>query len=312
MSNSSSPILSTQLQKWVIDSVDPLAAIQTYQPLQGGISAILHSITLTHQHEPRLTEVVLRQFHDEEWLRQEPDLPRHEANCLLLSEAAAVPTPKLIAFDETGALCGRPAVIMSKLDGKVILQPDNMEHWLNGMAQALSSIHHIHADHFSWTYFRYNDIHQFEVPEWSAHQEKWKQVIAWLRSYQPSFKPCFIHRDYHPTNILWNNNQVSGVVDWVNSCLGPLGVDLGHCRVNLAMLYGTTIADAFLAAYQQYAAPGFQYDPYWDFVSLVDIMFGPPTVYAGWTDLGFTGLTDHLMIERLDAYFLSLWRLAFS
>jgi len=33
---------------------------------------------------------------------------------------------------------------------------------------------------------------------------------------------------------------------------------------------------------------------------------GEPEVYAGWTALGVTGLTDALMRERSDAYMASL------
>jgi hypothetical protein len=50
----------------------------------------------------------------------------------------------------------------------------------------------------------------------------------------------------------------------------------------------------------------FTYDPYWDLLSLIEILIGPPKVYPGWTAFGVTGLTDELMEERLDSYLLSL------
>lgn len=66
------------------------------------------------------------------------------------------------------------------------------------------------------------------------------------------------------------------------------------------------VADQFLAIYQTQAGSQFCYDPYWDLISLIDILFGEPEVYAGWIALGVTGLTKDLMIQRLDAYMLSL------
>lgn len=127
-----------------------------------------------------------------------------------------------------------------------------------------------------------------------------------MKGLRPQSQLSFIHRDYHPTNVLWSNNKVSDVVDWVNACLGPVGIDIGHCRLNLAQLYDVATADAFLHAYSKYAEPQFQYEPYWDLLSLIDILFGPPTVYPCWPAFGVTELTDALVTERLENYMLSL------
>lgn len=76
--------------------------------------------------------------------------------------------------------------------------------------------------------------------------------------------------------------------------------------MNLAQLFDVQTADQFLSAYQKHAGPEFNYDPYWDLLSLIDILFGPPKVYPGWEAFGVTGLTDKLMEERLDKYMISL------
>src|SRR5207244_1514750 len=81
---------------------------------------------------------------------------------------------------------------------------------------------------------------------------------------------AFIHRDYHPGNVLFQRNEVSGVVDWPNASVGAIEVDLGHCRHNLAALHGVAAADAFLDAY--YAITGARtHDPYYDIVTLLDV-----------------------------------------
>lgn len=89
----------------------------------------------------------------------------------------------------------------------------------------------------------------------------------------------------------------------MGQCLsGPIGIDVGHCRLNLALLYDVHIADQFLVAYQQYAQESFIYDVYWDIISVIDFLFGPPTVYPGWEAFGVTGLTNRMMEQRMDAY----------
>ena len=62
--------------------------------------------------------------------------------------------------------------------------------------------------------------------------------------------------------MLWQRGRLTGVVDWVAAFRGPADVDIGHCRLNLAVLYSAELADDFLAAYE--AEAGRRVDPYWD------------------------------------------------
>ncbi|WP_307476249.1 phosphotransferase family protein [Paenibacillus harenae] len=296
--------ISGQTMEWLTNVIKPSACVQTIHRLQGGVSSIVLNVTVTA--ENRATSYVLRQFDNHEWLEQEPDLALHEAECLKWAALVKVPTPELVAFDESGRLNGHPSVLMTKLEGTVVLEPGDLNQWLDRMAAALASIHEVNADDFPWSYYTYSDIQALRPPSWSAQTGSWSELIALAQRPRPSFKPCFIHRDYHPTNILWQDDKVSGIVDWVNACQGPAGVDIGHCRLNLALLYGVEAADRFLDAYVEYASSTFTYDPYWDAISLCDAFFDSPTVYPGWTDLGFEGLTDALIAERMDLYMISL------
>ncbi|MBL5774276.1 aminoglycoside phosphotransferase family protein [Bacillus sporothermodurans] len=292
--------LSDQVLDWVRKSVGSETEIRSIKRLHGGISSAVHHISLT------TGDVVLRQFDNDEWLKEEPDLARHEAESLRLARKAPIPTPEIIAFDETGDRCGMPAVLMTKLEGTVLLKPQHMERWLDGLAESLVRMHSVQADNFPWTYFTYKDVKELEIPDWSSYPELWGAVFDFVREPRPQVKPCFIHRDYHPTNILWVDDKVSGVVDWVNACRGPAGIDIGHCRLNLAMLFGVSTADEFLSAYEKLAGYSFSYHPYWDLLSLIDILFGSPEVYPGWIAFGVTNLTDQMMVDRLDQYMKSL------
>lgn len=292
--------------RWVTNAVDAHAIVESIQQLKGGTSSTLHQISL--RSNQGIQNVVVRQFDNEEWLEEEPDLAYHEAESLRLAAKVNVQTPEMIAFDKTGSECGTPSVLMTMLEGSVELKPKNMEQWLNELAGALVKIHTVKANHFPWSYFTYNDISSLEIPSWSSVPKAWEKAIEIVKGPPSKYQACFIHRDFHPTNVLWQTGMVSGVVDWVNACRGPAGIDVGHCRLNLAQLYHVEAADAFLTAYQQYAGDTFTYDPYWDFLSLIDILFGPPTVYPGWAAFGVTGLTDQMMGERLDQYVESLVR----
>lgn len=297
--------LSDRLLNWIIQSTDDTAIVQSIVRLKGSTSSILHHVGLLIGAD--ILNVVVREFNHEAWLQEEPDLVIHEANSLRLAEKTDVPTPTLIAYDETGEECGVPAILMTKVDGQVNLKPSHFDQWTSQLAHHLVSLHSISADHFSWTYFTYNDIQTWKQPKWSKYPHVWQELLKVAKGPASKVKHCFIHRDYHPANVLWQNGKISGVVDWVNACLGPAGVDVGHCRVNMAMLYDVQTADLFLHAYMKQAGRNFSYEPYWDIIALIDILFGPPTVYPGWAAFGVTGLTDSMMAERLDMYAKSLY-----
>ena len=304
MRNSSQNDLEDVVIHWAINAVDSNAVIKKVQKLKGSTSSTLHHISLKSNQD--ITNLVVRQFDNNEWLKEEPDLACHEAASLRFAERISIQTPEMIAFDETDKNCGVPVILMTMLEGSVDLKPRNMSQWVNRLAEALVKIHAVEADNFPWKYFTYNDISSVKVPSWSSVPKSWEKAIEIVKGIQPPYKECFIHRDYHPANILWKDGSVSGVVDWVNACRGPAGIDIGHCRLNLAMLYDVATADRFLTAYEQNQDDIFTYDPYWDFVSLIDILFGPPTVYPGWVAFGVLGLTDQMMEERLDLYVESL------
>ena len=106
--------------------------------------------------------------------------------------------------------------------------------------------------------------------------------------------------------MLWSNGRVSGVVDWVNGCRGPAGIDVAWCRHNLANLHGVSVADDFLAAYIAAAGSDFRYEPYWDLMSVVELLPGPPSMYEGWRAAGMPNISNTEMRERVDLYVASV------
>ena len=252
-------------------------------------------------------QLVLRRFTDKQWLKLEPDLVAHEAAALAWASNANVPVPTLLAFDSDGRDSGgAPATLTSMLPGAPQLRPDDMAHWLAGMAAAALEIHRLDADGFPWTYRRYNAGTELEVPGWSRKPDAWYRAIDIVNSEPPRARECFIHRDFHPSNVLWADDKVTGVVDWVNACRGPVGIDIAWCRHNLANLYGVEVADDFLEAYSRLAGFEYVYDPFWDLMTVVELLPGPPTMYAGWVAEGFPYISTDVLAERLDQYVASV------
>lgn len=296
--------LPVESLEWVKAQFEDTAELTNVKPLKGGTSSTLFELDI--RINGGTLSYVLRLFHKADWLEKEPDLAKHEADSLQFAEKAGLLVPHVIAHDETGKSSGMPAVLMTKMPGSVVLQPANDENWLEGLAASLADLHQIEPAGFPYNYFSYNNAFLLEKPTWSKVQNDWMRAFYIVAGSRPEAPECFIHRDFHPANVLWENGKVSAIVDWVNACRGPAGIDVGHCRVNLAQLYGTSVANDFLAAYERHAGNAFTYDPYWDLVSLTDTLDGSPVVYPGWKAFGMTGLSNELMRHRLDDYLLSL------
>lgn len=272
--------------------------------LPGATSSALHSVAVESNGQRR--SLVLRRFTNRDWVRREPDVALREAASLQHATRAGLPVPELVATDRDGSYCGVPATLATMMPGEVVLRPANWKEWLDGLAGAAAKIHRVDAAGFPWSYRRYNEGESLSVPGWSKHPDAWKLAIQIVHRAAPSFRSCFVHRDYHPSNVLWSSGRVSGIVDWVNGCRGPAGIDVAWCRHNLANLHGVSTADDFLDAYIAAAGSDFNYDPYWDLMSVIELLPGPPSMYEGWRAAGFPNISNTTMRERVDAYVASV------
>lgn len=286
--------VNEKLENWIQHQLGK--TVQKTSSLKGGVSSVISHHLLDDQ-----SSVVSRHILNKEWLAEEPDLIIHEQASLLALSREHLPVPIFLAADADANECDAPSLLMSTLPGKPQLERSVYEAGMSQLAKTLSRIHQtpIPAD-FHWDYAPYTKISEIKIPKWTTNPNDWEEALHFVRHSTPFFIPVFIHRDYHPTNILWEEEKLSGVVDWINACRGPSLVDVAHCRMNLALLYGVEMADSFLKAYLH--AHPIDYNPYWDILSVFDFVDEEMDVYEGWTDLGHTELSSSLMKLRADEY----------
>ena len=284
------------LRAWAADAAG--ARVEHCARLAGSSSTSLWRVEAGNR------RFVLRVLDNDEWLRQEPDLVAHEVAALQLARAGGLPAPEPVAWDEIGTACGRPTVLMTWLPGEVLLRPASLDDWLRQQARALLDIHRTAAQDFGWSWFSWSGPDP-RVPAWSEVPEAWERAIEITAGPAPTAPTCFIHRDFHPVNLLWQGEQLGAVVDWVNACRGPAAVDLAHCRGNLVALYGLEVADRFLRHYHAMGGVDHGDMAWWDLMSLVEGLPGPPEVYVGWAPFGIRHVTPGLLRAQADARLLS-------
>lgn len=292
-------IFTEEALNWLDRAVGAAGLGLDVERLPGSTSSSLYLIK--DARDPVSRRWVLRVLDNQEWLADEPDLIRHEAAALDEAQRAGLPAPRPIAYSDDDVGFGAPVLLMSFVEGQIELRPPDFSSWLRELARQCAAIHRHAAAGFPWRFRSWVIPAALTPPRWSAIPDLWQRAIDIWRAGPPETRTVFIHRDYHPTNVLWRGGSISGVVDWINACRGPAGVDVAHCRHNLAEMYGMDAADQFLAAYCA-AADGFVYDPYWDIDSLLDMSHPEPTFYDPWEYFGLKRIPREEAIRRVDAY----------
>jgi aminoglycoside phosphotransferase (APT) family kinase protein len=253
--------------RWVESRVGRGARAIKVRALDGGTSSAIHAVDVRTLSGP-ISRLVLRRFVRADWLAEEPDAPRREAEALEIVRRCRVSTPRLVALDDEGSDAGVPAVLMTRLPGRVDWYPASLEDYLRRLAEALPAIHALRPPLGA----RIPAYHPYELqlsgpPRCSRRPEIWSRAIEAFEQPPPSSERSLIHRDYHPGNVLWGSGAV-GVVDWVHASIGSPAADAGYCRGNLAGWFGLDAADRFLELYLAVSGRS-EYHPYWDIAAVL-------------------------------------------
>ncbi len=235
-------------------------AVARVRRLPGASSSAVHGIGLADG-----SRLVLRRYVWPGFLIAEPMAPVREVDALAFAHGHGLAVPEVIAADADGTQIGDgvPALLMSFLPGRAIALPD-----LHLLAEVAAAIHSVDPRGFGHDFFRWYEGTTIRAPAASKEPQLWEAAIGLWNDATPEYRAAFVHRDFHPGNVLWSRGRASGIVDWANACRGPRGCDIAHCRDNLVSLSGVDAADRFTAAYE--SVTGEPFDPYWQIASILE------------------------------------------
>jgi len=206
-----------------------------------------------------LQDVVLRRWPGED---RTEGLVAREAWALAAIRGQGVPAPQLLAMDEDGAETGVRCTLTSALAGVPDLAPADMRSWLGQLAITQAAIHAV-PDHpqIRWDGW---DGDGAPTPSPDRYGVRYRP-LDWLadrglrdEAREAASGPIgdekvLVHGDYQHFNVLWCDGRLTGVVDWPNAGTGNQGSDVGHCRLNLAVLFDATTAGDYLVMYERAA-----------------------------------------------------------
>ena len=243
--------------------------VTSARALRGGMSSAVHLLTIEVSGGQR-RQAVLRRYVRPELNAEDPDIAGREARALHAAEPVGIPTPALLAVDPTGAGAGVPAVLMSRLPGRVDWWPSDTGRWLRRLADVLPAIHGAPLPPAGLIgSFAPDPQASYQPPGWARYPRAWERAAEISHGPAPELPEVLVHRDFHPGNVLWRRGKVSGVVDWQAACTGPAVADVAHCRINLLTL-GTDAAERFTAWWQH--ASGTAYHPWADVVTIIGFL----------------------------------------
>ena len=288
-------MLPDQAVRWVTDALGPGSRLLTARRLRPGGWHVNHAVDVAGG-DGRVCRLVLRRWARPGWEADDPDYTvDREVRVLALLATTLVPVPGVVAADPDGSRCDVPAILATRLPGHPPRPADaGSRGFCPQLAQTLALIHDEgdRARAVVVPYRLYYDRARAEPARWMSGSRTWSRAVAAVRQAPPPAGPTLIHRDYHPENTLWSRARLTGVVDWTQASWGPPELDVAHMRWNLAANHGQQVADEFLACYRVITGRALEHQPYWDLVSLLDLLLdGDPD------DPGDIGPDDQRMFE---------------
>ncbi|MEU1558563.1 aminoglycoside phosphotransferase family protein [Streptomyces scabiei] len=291
---------------WVTAQLPEGRTVRNWADLRGGWTSRMRRLTLDDG-----SDLVLRSFVRPFFRRHAPGLLEREAAVLtLLAPYDGIPAPRLHAVDPSAELAGLPSLLMSLLPGSPRVREDgDLEARLDLLAGQLARIHAVVPERRPRTYQPWTSPERVTAPGGAP----WERAVEVIRREAPAYEGCFLHRDFHPGNVLFAGTgggadgglRISGVVDWVETSWGPADLDVAHCSTAVALLYGAEHGLGFRERYEGRGGrrpAGDQDHLYWRLLDALAYAPDAEKLAVPWRELGRTDLTPEVLGARLEAY----------
>ncbi|MGW1883132.1 phosphotransferase family protein [Streptomyces sp. NPDC001970] len=306
---------------WVEKTLPAGASLDAVERLRGGWTSEMRRLHISVPDAPCRTQeprhsLVLRSFVKPFYVRHAQGLLTREADILRLLAGTDIPAAALHDVDATAAHCDHPSLLMSLLPGTVRLTEEGAGRRAELLARQLVRIHRVRVpagarprDYQAWT-----APERVPLPESTDRPGLWHRAVDVIRKEAPAHRACFLHRDFHPGNVLFSGEgdglRITGVVDWVETSWGPADLDVAHCSTTLALLHG---ASAGLRFADHYVTAGGSLTEsagahlYWRLLNALAFAPDAEKVAVPWRELGRVDLTPALLAVRLEDYIQALF-----
>ena len=285
----------------LIDRFAPGSRLIAAQPLTGGLSAGITGITVERPDGER-EELVLR-IQARRSFEFDPAATGRMHHTLLTLSPILPFVPEPVWLDADGDLFGTPCLVMRRLPGKPVCVQDFGSVYAVKAAARLAAIHAAGAaagdlsflpEFNRWVEWELE--HPPEQPDGPLQEARIRKILASAWPPDAVNRTVLLHGDFWPGNLLWEDDRLTGVIDWEETALGDPLADLAIARLDTLFVFGRDSMDDFTRRYFA-AAPGVDPGklPYWDLYAALRPANELHEWAAGWLDLGRPDITLETM-----------------
>ena len=266
----------------LLEVIAPGSTVVAVGPLPGSYSNLTHLVE-ARAVDGSIFRIVIRRYATF-GAYDRGEKARREFKAFELLRKNGIPVPQPLYLDANGTLLGTPGIVTSYVPGKQIMPPRAPMNWARSLATMLARIHSIPCDTAAKSFLLNANteatwfLRSGNVPDYmKAHPDG---VIVWQTVHElwPTMQrvpPALVHIDYWSGNILWDEGEITAIVDWEEAAYGDPGIDVAYCRMDMYLSGVGHVADAFLNAYEvamgrQVANLGF-----WELAAAARPMFHP-------------------------------------
>ncbi|MCW3819812.1 phosphotransferase [Micromonospora sp. DR5-3] len=271
---------------WAAEAAGPGASARAVRRLTGGTHAATHLLRT----ERPTGEMVLRRFPPGD------DAAAREAGVLAALDGLDGLAPRVVDVDPAGHRFGEPAILVTRLPGRADITSVSSQATAEQLGRVLARIHAMPLTRL--TGLRDGMAAASASSPAGVDAGPTASVLAAHGHRLASQEPVLTHYDYWSGNVLWEQEMITGVVDWSGAAQAPRGLDVSWCRLDLTLLHGPDSAEIFLAAYEQAAAADVPDLALWDLFALGNSYRTVETWLPNYHDLGRTDLTAAHLRER--------------
>jgi aminoglycoside phosphotransferase (APT) family kinase protein len=254
--------------------------------------------------------VVVRRYGD--WrVRHDPRVAEQEWATLSALARVGAPTPRPIWLDTSGAVFGCPTIVTSRVPGRGLLAPRDVNAWVGQLAETLAQIHAaplterelgiLIDPHPELVRLLERDAPPSYLKTQPGGAEAWSAMRRWWPQIEVP-APGLVHGDYWPGNTLWRYGRLSGVIDWEQVRRGDPAQDVACCRLDLTFLAGPGAAKLFLRAYEAASGQSVKRLFFWDLYVATGATEDLEHWVQGYHDLGRTDVTVEEARARRDRF----------
>jgi aminoglycoside phosphotransferase (APT) family kinase protein len=276
---------SEEVVRALLEAIAPESTLSAIHPIEGDFdnSAYMveaHSATGSPMH------IVIKSY--AEYGMECSEKARLEFKALEWLRDHSVPVPDPLYLDENGTLLGTPSIVTSCVPGEHIIVPSDPPSdplkWARAMGGMLAKIHSVPCDAEAqrllldansealW-FLRSGSVPDY-MNAYPGGAEIWQTVHDLLPDIH-QVQPTLVHLDYWPGNILWDQGQITGIIDWEEAAYGDPAIDVAYCRMDMFTSGMEQAADELLVAYEAEMGRPVENLGFWELASTPRPMHNP-------------------------------------